>query len=236
MMSSPFQFEIIAEDAVLLRFGDEIAEALNAQVQRLTFVLNRTLPTLECVPAYASVLLRFDPSAWLDRDQADPYQELREAINTALSSPSATADDGREHMIPVCYGGAFGPDLDDVARHAGIPPDGVISRHTAARYRVAMIGFAPGFPYLLGMDPALAMPRRDDPRQRVAAGSVAIGGQQTGIYPTELPGGWQLIGRTPLRLFDATVSSPSLLIPGDHVRFQAIDADAFARLQMAAKP
>jgi KipI family sensor histidine kinase inhibitor len=93
-----------------------------------------------------------------------------------------------------------------------------------------MLGFAPGFPYLLGLDPALAMPRRPSPRTRVPAGSIAIGGQQTGIYPQDLPGGWQLIGRTPMRLFDLTAAAPSLLRPGDHVRFRAIDDDEFARL------
>jgi KipI family sensor histidine kinase inhibitor len=130
--------------------------------------------------------------------------------------------------IPVCYGGDFGPDLDALASHAKLTAADVIARHTAATYTVAMLGFAPGFPYLFGLDPALEMPRRASPRTRVPAGSVAIGGAQTGIYPSELPGGWQLIGRTPLALFDAQRDPPSLLMPGDRVRFVAIDAAALA--------
>jgi KipI family sensor histidine kinase inhibitor len=132
--------------------------------------------------------------------------------------------------IPVCYGGECGPDIAAVAEHAGLLRDAVIARHTAAEYTVAMLGFAPGFPYLLGLDPSLQMPRRATPRTRVPAGSVAIGGAQTGIYPRELPGGWHLIGRTPLVLFDPQRELPCLLAPGDRVRFHAIEADEFGRL------
>lgn len=229
-MAIDFQFEILAEDALLLRFGERIDIRLNAEVMAATACLQRDLPQLECVPAYASVLLRFDPMTWAG-ESVDPHQHVREAVEATLSKAVVEHVATREHVIPVCYGGACGPDLEDVAKHAGLAPDAAISRHVAADYRVGMIGFAPGFPYLLGLDPALAMPRRGDPRQRVPAGSVAIGGEQTGIYPRELPGGWQLIGRTPLHLFDLTADSPSLLAPGDRVRFRVIDEDAFARLQ-----
>lgn len=231
MTRTDFRFEPLAEDAVLLHFGDAIDEALNARVQAASACLQRELPALECVPAYASMLLRFDPLAWLDNESVLPHQRLRDAIEAALSTAADDPSSARTQVIPVCYGGRCGPDLDDVARHGGMDADAVISRHTAVTYRVAMVGFAPGFPYLLGLDPALAMPRRRDPRQRVPAGSVAIGGEQTGIYPGELPGGWQLIGRTPLRLFDVSASAPSLLVPGDRVHFRAIDEGEFARLQ-----
>ena len=132
--------------------------------------------------------------------------------------------------IPVCYGGEYGPDLLDVAHLSGLDAAQVGARHAAVEYRVAMLGFAPGFPYLLGLDPSLHAPRRATPRTRVPAGSVAIGGAQTGMYPCELPGGWQLIGRTPLALFDAQRDPPCLLAPGDRVRFCAIDASRFAEL------
>ena len=115
-----------------------------------------------------------------------------------------------------------------LAQHAALDVDEVIARHTAATYRVAMLGFAPGFPYLFGLDPSLHMPRRANPRTRVPAGSVAIGGAQTGIYPSELPGGWQIIGRSPAVLFDVKRDPPSLLMPGDTVRFVRIDAQQFA--------
>ncbi|MFC5525551.1 5-oxoprolinase subunit PxpB [Rhodanobacter ginsengisoli] len=224
-------FEAIAEDALLLRFGERIDIALNARVQAAAASLRQQLPQLECVPAYASLLLRFDPLAWPDAGAGTPHQQLQQAVGTVLEMVGTEIRASREQLIPVCYGGEYGPDLDDVARHAGLDIDGVIARHTAADYAVAMIGFAPGFPYLLGLDPALAMPRRHDPRQRVPAGSVAIGGEQTGIYPAPLPGGWQLIGRTPLRLFDTAAEPPSLLEAGDRVRFRAIGPDEFRRLE-----
>ena len=149
-------------------------------------------------------------------------------IDDALAEASHTLE------IPVRYGGAFGEDLDAAAAELGIAADTVIARHGAALYTVAMVGFAPGFPYLSGLDPSLALPRLATPRTRVPAGSVAIGGAQTGIYPRESPGGWRLLGRTPLRLFDPQRASPSLLAPGDRVRFVAIDDDAFARLERDA--
>lgn len=252
MTVADIQFEAIAEDALLLRFGTRIELALNDQVHAASARLRQQLPQLECVPAYASLLLRFDALAWLDADDAEasaldhdamdqgahrPPRRLLAAVRRALGA----GDDGevaapREHRIPVCYGGSSGPDLAQVARHCGLDPQGVIARHTAAGYRVAMLGFAPGFPYLLGLDPQLAMPRRADPRQRVPAGSVAIGGNQTGIYPQALPGGWQLIGRTPTRLFDVSAAPPALLAAGDRVRFHAIDEATFRQLEAGAPP
>jgi KipI family sensor histidine kinase inhibitor len=121
--------------------------------------------------------------------------------------------------IPVCYGLEYGPDLDAVAAHCGLSPDEVIARHTAAEYRVYMLGFSPGFPYLGGLDPNIAAPRRETPRIKVPAGSVGIAGMQTGIYPLESTGGWQIIGRTPMRLFDPGLEEPCLLRPGDRLRF-----------------
>ncbi|MFA6229426.1 MAG: 5-oxoprolinase subunit PxpB [Rhodanobacter sp.] len=229
MSTPPVQFETIAEDALLLRFGEHIDIAVNARVLAACTRLQHALPRLECVPAYASLLLRFDPLAWGSSVASDPQKRLREAVLAALAGAAEAVAPTREHVIPVCYGGACGPDLGEVASHCGLSTDEVIARHVGAEYQVAMIGFAPGFPYLLGLDPTLAMPRRRDPRQRVAAGSVAIGGSQTGIYPEPLPGGWQLIGRTPLRLFDVSAERPSLLAAGDHVRFHAMGDDEFSR-------
>jgi KipI family sensor histidine kinase inhibitor len=133
--------------------------------------------------------------------------------------------------IPVCYGGEFGPDLDAVAAHASISVDEVIDRHLRANYDVAMLGFMPGFPYLRGLDATLHTPRLATPRTRVPAGSVAIGGAQTGIYPRELPGGWRIIGRTPLVLFDPARDVPALLWPGQKVRFVRLSPDDFAAMR-----
>ena len=227
------QFEPLAESALLLRLGEQIDVTINARVHAAVAILRSRLPSLECIPAYASVLLRFDPSAWRDANATDPHRSLEHAVRLALDAGETSPEASRDLEIPVCYGGIYGPDLIEVARHLDLSPDEVITRHAAVSYHVAMIGFAPGFPYLLGLDPALMTPRRSDPRQRVPAGSVAIGGAQTGIYPTVLPGGWQLLGRTPLHLFDVTVASPSLLAAGDRVRFRAIDEDEFLGLQAA---
>lgn len=229
MVSGP-RYEPIAEDALLLRFGDTIDAEVNRRVLAATAQLARALPSVECVPAYASVLLRFDPAAWPDEGAATPHARLETVVARILGTAHDRDETGRECVIPVCYGGRFGPDLAAVAAHAHLGEDELQARHAAGSYRVAMIGFAPGFPYLLGMDPRLAMPRRADPRTCVPAGSVAIGGGQTGIYPAALPGGWQIIGRTPCRLFDMRDDPPSRLAPGDRVRFEAIDADRYDAL------
>lgn len=229
-----FSIESMAEDALLLRFGDGIDIATNARVHAAANALReaRINSVTDIAPAYASLLVRFDPFAWRERDA------LCAALTAALQSSSAGSNAARARAaaieIPVCYGGDFGPDLDVIATHTGLSPDEVISRHAAGNYSVAMLGFAPGFPYLLGLDATLHVPRRANPRVRVPPGSVAIGGAQTGIYPKELPGGWQLIGRTPLRLFDAQRAQPALLAPGDRVRFRPIDAEAFAALAARA--
>jgi KipI family sensor histidine kinase inhibitor len=223
-------FEPMAEDALLLRFGDAIDSSLNAQVHAAAVHLRQRLPAVECVPAYASLLLRFDTAQWPTRDGRSAHQQLADAVTAALSETSAALDASRLIELAVLYDGV---DLADVATLTGLGVEEVIARHCAVEYRVAMLGFAPGFAYLLGLDPALAVPRRAYPRQRVPAGSVAIGGQQTGIYPSELPGGWQLIGRTPRRLFDASAQPPSCLAPGDRVRLHAIDAQTFGQLAAA---
>ncbi|WP_052949681.1 5-oxoprolinase subunit PxpB [Dyella japonica] len=221
------QIEALAEDAWLLRFGQTIDGAVNDRVHAAAAKLQAGLDHVECVPAYASLLLRFEVTQWLDDDGRFAAERLRAAIAAVWNERSLVDKPAREVSIPVCYDGV---DLSDVATHAGMSTEEVATRHTTALYRVAMLGFAPGFPYLLGLDPALAMPRRSSPRTSVPAGSVAIGGQQTGIYPQDLPGGWQLIGRTPMRLFDLAAASPSLLAPGDHVRFRAIDQGEYERL------
>jgi inhibitor of KinA len=185
----------------------------------------------ELVPSYAALALHFDPlQIALDEVAAWVRARLREKTRP-------TAARTRLIEIPVCYGGEFGPDLALLASHSGLSESEVISRHTALEYVVAMIGFLPGFPYLLGLDEQLSMPRMDNPRAAVPAGAVGIGGAQTGIYPQASPGGWRLIARTPLRLFDARRSEPSLLRPGDRVRFAPVTASEFERLaREAARP
>jgi inhibitor of KinA len=229
-MPSKFDIEPLAEDAWLVRFGDTIEPDINARVHAAAQQLRERLPDVECVPAYASLLVRFDATRWRGDDDTFSPEHLHDTLRAILANTATTADASREVVIPVWYGGEAGPDLSAIADYTRLTPDQVISRHCAVTYRVAMLGFAPGFPYLLGLDPALAVPRRADPRLQVPAGSVAIGGNQTGIYPQALPGGWQLIGRTPSKLFDLQAVSPSLLQPGDRVRFHAIEKDAYQQL------
>jgi KipI family sensor histidine kinase inhibitor len=232
-MSTP-QFEPLGDDALLVRFGDRIEADINQEVHRLAARLrDRSPPWLrDLVPAYASLAVFFDADRGLD---GGPHALVRETVEAVLADPSLRfAGDSVLHEIPVCYGGEYGEDLADAAQALGLDTSALIARHGAPIYTVAMIGFAPGFPYLLGLDPALALPRLATPRTRVPAGSVAIGGAQAGIYPRESPGGWRLLGRTPSVLFDAHRAQPALLQPGDRVRFVPIDEATFHH--MAASP
>jgi KipI family sensor histidine kinase inhibitor len=225
---SDVRIETLGDRALLLRFGDAIDVELNLRVHAAARALrSANLPgVLDIVPAYASVAVHYEPSAWSDAESAAPPDEriAAQLLKIALAQPtgpmaSASGETERVVEIPIQYGGEHGPDLAEVARLTGLNEGEVIARHAGGDYRVAMLGFAPGFPYLLGLDPALHAPRRANPRTRVPAGSVAIGGAQTGIYPRELPGGWQIIGRTPLALFAAERDPPALLAPGQRVRF-----------------
>lgn len=205
----------LAEGGLLVELGDAIDPATVDRVMALTAAIDgAALPgLLEVVPSYTTVLLAFDPTV-ADGDA------LAEAVRRLVASASAVAaPPARLMTIPVVYGGEEGPDLGTVADRARLPPDEVVRRHAAADYVVACMGFAPGFGFLVGLPPELTTPRRADPRTRVPAGSVGIGGAQTGVYPLETPGGWHLIGRTSLRLFDRDQAEPFLLRPGDRVRF-----------------
>lgn len=224
------RLEALGDCALLISFGERIDPALNALALAAAAALRAAdLPGVrDIAPAYASVCVQYDPAAWFDSARAElPHARIASRIGEIVHNlpPPGGTPAAMPIEIPVRYGGDFGPDLEDLARHAGLSAEEVVARHCAVEYHVAMLGFAPGFPYLLGLDPALNAPRRATPRVRVPAGSVAIGGAQTGIYPRELPGGWLLIGRTPLRLFDAQRSPPALLAPGQRLRFRALRDD-----------
>lgn len=219
------------EDCLSLHWPARIDAALNARVHRVAERIRGAPPGALCdlVPAYASLALYFDSSASLDR----PVIEAQVAALLAQADAAPTPEQSDTLAIPVCYHPELAPDLLDAAQRLGIDAQELATRHAAGTYQVAMIGFAPGFPYLLGLDPTLALPRHAQPRARVAAGSVGIAGQQTGIYPQESPGGWQLIGRTPWPLFDPAANPPTRLTPGQRLRFTAIDLDQFHRLSDA---
>ena len=210
--------EPLGDGALLIRLGSSIDDAINDAAITLA---ERLREHYDAAPAYASVCIRFDV------DRPPVAESLLALVDESLNTRHPI-DLDRVVEIPVRYGGEFGPDIADVAKHANMSIDDVITRHAGAMYTVAMLGFMPGFPYLRGLPSELATPRRATPRTQVPAGSVAIGGAQTGIYPRELPGGWNIIGRTPLNLFDAARDEPTLLHPGQRIRFTPIHARDFA--------
>jgi inhibitor of KinA len=186
---------------------------------------------MDVVPAYSSLAIYFDVS-----DFANSGSTAFEAVSAWVRSLLATAQQteaspGHTKQIPVCYAGSFAPDLEALAREKKLSIDEVIGLHTAASYRVYMIGFLPGFAYMGRVDERIAMARKENPRQGVAAGSVGIAGIQTGIYPLLSPGGWQIIGRTPLNMFNRNSDQPVLLQPGDTVSFYSITEHEFADYQ-----
>jgi inhibitor of KinA len=227
----------------ILPLGDrclvlEAEEGVSRQVtQRMRvladMLLRAALPgVLDLVPAFCSLTVHYDPVRAKDpAGRLAPWEHLRREIERALAqTPEAVEGTYRAFEIPVCYGGAYGEDLEALAKAHDLTPDELIELHAAPEYFVGMLGFAPGFPYLAGLDARLATPRRATPRARVAAGSVAIGGEHTGIYPFESPGGWHLIGRTPLRLFDLSAQPPCRLEAGDLVRFVPVDEEQYKAL------
>ena len=199
--------------SLLISFGEEISLEAHRQVSRVTRALEGVRGILNSHPAYASVLVDFDPRLW---DHAGIEALIRERFEADSTEPLTAP---RLIEIPVRYGGEFGPDLPDVARHTGLSPERVIELHSAAEYLVYFVGFSTCFPYLGGLPPELATPRLSAPRKHVPEGSVAIGGRQAGVYPLASPGGWRLIGRTPIRLFDPQAEPPPLLRMDDRVRF-----------------
>lgn len=226
-MNAP-QIEPLGDSAVIIRLGDHIEDAISDAALALAQSLKSSdvADVLDIAPSYASICVRYDMSRVRFETIA---QRLRDAMANADAKPSIGAPIDAI-AIPVCYGGEFGIDLGEVAQQCRIDSERVIELHCAGNYTVAMLGFMPGFPYLRGLHRDLHTPRLDAPRERVPAGSVAIGGAQTGIYPRELPGGWRVIGRTPLTLFDASREPPALLAPGQRVRFTRIDSTTFGAM------
>ena len=211
----------LGDAALIVRVGDSLDELLTT-TRRLEAA--KIQGVIDVAPAFASVAVFFDGLQDFETCAAEVREALRRkdrARRVALKS--------RPIDIPVCYDPEFGLDLDEVARHCVLSPNEVTLRHAGADYRVRCVGFTPGFSFLSGLPRELATPRRATPRTAVPAGSVAIGGAQTGVYPLRSPGGWNVIGRTPLRLFDVTRDPAALLRIGDRVRFIAITRDEFER-------
>lgn len=227
--TEPWRIDAVGDRCLLVGLGRTVDPAASARVHALVQRL-RAQPiegVRDIVPAFTTVALHYRPECF----GPSPFAGLKAELLLRLAEPLDTRL-GAERVIevPICYGGEHGPDLDDVAQRCGLSPEGVIALHLASPHRVYMLGFAPGFPFIGGLAPQLEMPRRTTPRTHVPPGSVAIARDQTCIYPLETPGGWNLIGRTPLRLFDAGAEPPCRLGPGDAIRFVRIDADRYQAL------
>lgn len=201
--------------ALILKFGDDISPETNAAVRRFLHLLDneRSGGISDLIPSYNELMVCYDPCIITFRALIDRLKTMeRQLESIPLPRPLLIE-------IPVIYGGSYGPDLHDVAAGCGLPAGEVIKIHSDTTYLVYMLGFIPGFCYLGGMDQRIATPRKDTPRLNVPAGAVGIAGNQTGIYPIDSPGGWQIIGRTHIKLFDPSRDPEFLIMPGDHVRF-----------------
>jgi inhibitor of KinA len=230
-----FQLFPLGDCALLIELGADASEETALRVHAVAAQLLAKPPpgVRDVVAAVCTVALHYDPLAVEpSAEPATPFETLAQQVKSMLASfDLAAAPAPGEFEIPVCYGGELGPDLEALAQVHGMTGEDVIALHSAPLYRVQMLGFAPGFAYLAGLDERIATPRRPNPRTRVPAGSVAVGGVLTGVYPFELPGGWHLLGRSPLRFFDPVRERPSLLVAGDRVRFVPVTADEYARLE-----
>lgn len=222
-----YSFSPLGDQAIIIEVGHEINAETHNQIRAITSLLETDPPEwmTEFIPAFTTVSISYNPLHILYGEAKSELKTLlKNADNIKIPQPLTIE-------IPVCYGGDYGPDLEFVARHNGLRTEEVIQIHTSGAYTVHMIGFAPGFPYLGGMSGKIAAPRRDSPRAQTPERSVGIAGNQTGVYPISTPGGWQLIGRTPLRLFLPDQEVPSLLRSGDSIVFRQISEEEFQEME-----
>jgi len=207
------------DKALVIEFGDSISPEVNKKVRNMFVTIEKSKldEILEMVPTYRSLLVYYDPLKAKFYELCKKLREFEEKLSDVDLEPARVVE------IPTIYGGEYGPDIEFVASYNNLSVDEIIEIHSSRNYLVYMLGFTPGFPYLGGMSEEIATPRLKNPRTKIPAGSVGIAGKQTGIYPIDSPGGWQLIGRTPVKLFDPFAEPPVLLNSGDYVRFVPVD-------------
>lgn len=226
------RFLLTGDTSLSVEFGNEISEEINAQIRAFTIALEKSdIPGLiELVPTYRACMIHYDPGVIA-------YAALRKRLTGVLDHLDSIAIPPSDVLeIPVLYGGEeMGPDLAFVAAHAGLSEQEVVKIHTSAEYLIYMLGFTPGFTYLGGMSERIAAPRLQQPRVRIPAGSVGIAGKQTGVYPIDSPGGWQLIGRTPVKMYDPKRETPILPKAGQYIRFRAVDRAEYDEIAAAAE-
>lgn len=233
MREDGFKIEIvqISETAALVEFGKVINEKINKRVRTFCNYLDDHpfKGFVEYVPAFTSISVIYNP---LELNYESPYEKVKELLEEMLCHVDfSKVYEENIVNIPVCYGGKFGPDIEHVAEINNLAVEEVIKIHSEGKYLVYMIGFAPGFPYLGGMSERISAPRRESPRIAIPEGSVGIAGMQTGVYPIETPGGWQLIGRTPIKMFKLNRQPQSILKAGDIAKFYPISYDEYMKLK-----
>lgn len=234
--SSDWRIVSGGDRCVIIAFGDrvDIATSLRVQAAAAHFLAHPLNGVTDVVPAFTTLALHYDPSAYAPDDA--PFDVLSGAIDAALRAGLPEMNTvGRTIEIPVCYDGTFAPDIDDVAARCGIDRDEVIARHGASELIVCTFFFSPGTPFAVGLDPTLSVPRRKTPRTRVPKGSVAIANNQATVYTLETPGGWSIIGRTPMRFFDLAQTPPVRLRLGDRIRFVPISQADYAAYESGAQ-
>ena len=215
------------DSSVLIQFGNTIDPEINYRISATVQMMREQhiVGVTDIIPAFCSLLINYDP-------RVISYEEMRTRMEKILSVEiAAGARKKKVFEIPVCYGGEFGPDLATIAEHAGLSEQEVIDIHTSTDYLIYMLGFLPGFTYLGGLDERIHTPRLANPRIRIPAGSVGIGGSQTGIYPMDSPGGWQLMGLTPVKTYDPDREVPILVEAGDYIRFVPVDRAEYDRIK-----
>lgn len=222
------RFLAAGDTAVIVEFGDRIDRVVSDRVLRLSeLVRAANLPgVVETVPTFRSLMVHYDPLATTSA-------HLNAALEKLVDSSRGEAQPVKLWRIPACYATSHAPDLAEVAQRTGLGIEEIIRLHSSTRFQIYMIGFVPGFPYMGDLPQPLVLPRRADPRIRVPAGSIAIATTMTAIYPLESPGGWHLIGATPIRLFDLRQPRPALLSPGDALRFEPISASEYEAIRAA---
>ena len=221
------RFLLTGDTSLCAEFGNEISEKINTEIRAFNILLNKSgiRGIVETVPTYRSLMIHYDPEIISYRALMSRLKGLTKQLDSAELPPSEVLE------IPVLYGGEMGPDLDFVAEHAGISKEEVIKIHTSVPYLIYMLGFLPGFCYLGGLDERIHTPRLASPRIRIREGSVGIGGNATGIYPMDSPGGWQLMGMTPVKTFDPNREVPILLEAGQYIRFIPVSEDEFHEIR-----
>lgn len=224
---SDVRYLVSGDCAVCVEFGNEISPEINEKIRAFKIAVEKEgiEGIVETVPTYRSLLVVYKPEVIRFKELTKKFDAIMDSMSGIQIPPPTVIE------IPVLYGGEMGPDLENVASHNGKTPEEVIKIHTSEEYLIYMLGFIAGFPYLGGMSKEIATPRLKSPRVKIEGGSVGIAGEQTGIYPVASPGGWQLIGRTPLKLYDADREKPVLLEAGQYIKFRSVTEDEYRAIE-----